>query len=100
MIQEYQRRRDFLVPALNGLPGIRCFKPEGAFYVYPDIRGCLKGELRTSDDFAARLLREAHVALTPGSGFGMDGFVRISYAAAYSALEEAVRRLGEFLRKL
>jgi len=100
MIQEYQRRRDFLVPALNGLPGIRCFKPEGAFYVYPDIRGCLKAEMRTSDDFAARLLREAHVALTPGSGFGVDGFVRISYAAAYSALEEAVRRLGEFLRKL
>ena len=56
--------------------------------------------MRTSHDFAARLLREAHVALTPGSGFGVDGFVRISYAAAYSALEEAVRRLGEFLRKL
>ena len=97
MIREYQRRRDFLVPALNQIPGVRCFKPQGAFYVYPDIRAFLHNGLKTSDDFAGRLLSEAHVAVTPGSGFGMDGFIRISYAAAYTALEEAVRRLAEFL---
>jgi aspartate aminotransferase len=98
MIREYQRRRDFLVPALNRLPRVRCFKPQGAFYVYPDIRAFLHNGIKTSDDFAGRLLSEAHVAVTPGSGFGMDGFIRISYAAAYTALEQAVRRLGEFLR--
>jgi aspartate aminotransferase len=100
MIGEYQRRRDFLVPALNQLPGVRCFNPQGAFYVYPDIRACLRNGLKTSDDFAGRLLSQSHVAVTPGSGFGMDGFIRISYAAAYSALEEAVRRLRDFLRTL
>ena len=100
MILEYQRRRDYLVPALNELPGIRCFNPQGAFYVYPDIRAYLRNGIKTSDDFAARLLNEAHVAVTPGSGFGMDGFIRISYAAAYSALEEAVRRMAVFLRRL
>ena len=100
MIREYQRRRDFLVPALNQLPGVRCFNPQGAFYVYPDIRAFLRNGLKTSDDFAGRLLSEAHVAVTPGSGFGMDGFIRISYAAAYTALEEAVRRLRDFLRAL
>jgi aspartate aminotransferase len=100
MIREYQRRRDFLVPALNQIPGVHCFKPQGAFYVYPDIRAFLHNGLKTSDDFAGRLLSEAHVAVTPGSGFGMDGFIRISYAAAYTALEEAVRRLANFLRSL
>jgi aspartate aminotransferase len=100
MITEYERRRDFLVPALNQLPGVRCAKPQGAFYVYPDIRAHLKDGIRTSDEFAARLLDEAHVAVTPGSGFGADGFIRISYAAAYSELEESVRRLEGFLRRL
>ena len=95
-----QFARDFLVPALNQLPGVRCFNPQGAFYVYPDIRAFLRNGLKTSDDFAGRLLSEAHVAVTPGSGFGMDGFIRISYAAAYTALEEAVRRLRDFLRAL
>jgi aspartate aminotransferase len=100
MIREYQRRRDFLVPALNALPGVRCFNPQGAFYVFPDIRAHLGAGLPTSDTFCARLLDEAHVAVTPGSGFGTDGFLRISYAAAYSQLEEAVRRIGAFLSKL
>ncbi len=100
MIREYQRRRDFLVPALNRLSGIRCFNPQGAFYVYPDISAYLGNGMKTSDDFAAHLLDKAHVAVTPGSGFGMDRFIRISYAAAFSALEEAVKRIAGFLRKL
>ena len=68
--------------------------------MYPDIRAHLTDGMKTSDDFAARLLEQAHVAVTPGSGFGMDGFIRISYAAAYSDLEEAVKRLAGFLDKL
>lgn len=100
MLAEYKRRRDFLVPALCALPGVRCARPEGAFYVFPDIRTRLGGRVRTSDEFAARLLDEAYVAVTPGSGFGTDGFIRISYAAAMSDLEEAVWRLDAFLATL
>jgi len=100
MIREYQRRRDYLVPALNALPGVRCFNPQGAFYVFPDIRSYLRPGVETSDAFCARALDEAHLAVTPGSGFGTDGFIRISYAAAQSELEEGVRRLGSFLSKL
>ena len=99
MMCEYQRRRDFLVPALNELAGVRCSNPQGAFYVFPDIRSCLGADFKDSDDFAARLLEDAHVAVTPGAGFGTDGFIRISYAAAYQDLEEAVRRISGFLTK-
>ena len=99
MMREYQRRRDFLVPALNELAGVRCSNPQGAFYVFPDIRSYLGADFKDSDDFAARLLEDARVAVTPGAGFGTDGFIRISYAAAYQDLEEAVRRIGRFLTK-
>ena len=100
MVREYARRRDYLVPALGALPGIRCHKPRGAFYVFPDISAWLGAGLETSDEFCARLLEAQRVAVTPGSGFGSEGFIRISYAASGRALEEGVRRLGEFLGSL
>jgi aspartate aminotransferase len=100
MIQEYQRRRDFLIPALNRIRGIQCSLPQGAFYAYADVRSLLGGSLRTSDEFAARLLQDMQVAVTPSSGFGAAGFIRISYAAAYNDLEEAVRRLTDFVASI
>jgi len=100
MLHEYQRRRDYLVPALRALPGIGCMNPQGAFYVFPDISAHLKGRVKTSDDFCALLLERQRVAVTPGTGFGTDGFLRISYAASMDALAEGVRRLAEFLRSL
>ncbi len=100
MILEYQRRRDYLIPALNEISGISCAMPRGAFYAYPDIRALLSSRLQTSTDFAARLLDEARLAVTPGSAFGTEGFIRLSYAASCSDLKEAVRRLTYFVGKL
>ncbi len=100
MVGEYQRRRNYLIPALNGIAGMRCATPQGAFYAYPDIRTFLNSRLQTSAEFADRLLSESHVAVTPGSAFGTEGFIRLSYAVAYADLEEAVSRLAAFVRKL
>src|SRR5687768_7207909 len=58
MLREYGVRRDWLVSALSDIPGVRCTLPEGAFYAFPDVRGCLRGPLKTSADFAERLLKE------------------------------------------
>lgn len=100
MIREYQRRRDYLIPALNRIRGIKCSLPQGAFYAYADVRPLLGDSMRTSDEFARRLLQDMRVAVTPSSGFGAEGFIRISYAAAYSDLEEAVLRLTDFVGTL
>jgi aspartate aminotransferase len=99
MRREYQRRRDFFVPALNRIPGVRCPTPQGAFYAFASIRGILDGLVPTSDAFAARLLEDAGLAVTPGTGFGAEGYIRLSFAASMTTLEEAVRRLDVFVRK-
>ncbi len=97
MLREYQRRRDFLVEALNGVPGIRCAEPEGAFYVFPDVRGLMRARgVRTSRDLEVRLLEECGIALTAGASFGAEGYVRISYATSLEVLREAVTRLAQF----
>ncbi|MCS6817609.1 MAG: pyridoxal phosphate-dependent aminotransferase [Blastocatellia bacterium] len=99
MLREYQRRRDFVVEALNGVPGIRCGEPEGAFYVFPDVRELMRARgVRTSRDLEARLLEECQIALTAGVSFGTEGYVRISYATSFEVLQEAVARLLEFAR--
>ncbi|HZT61138.1 MAG TPA: pyridoxal phosphate-dependent aminotransferase [Pyrinomonadaceae bacterium] len=93
MLAEYTRRRDWLVEALASVPGFRCLNPEGAFYVFPDVRGCLGGDVKTSADFADLLLREAQTVVTDGAGFGEEGFIRISYATSMERLEEGVSRI-------
>ncbi len=98
MVAEFRARRDFLVPALNGIPGISCVEPLGAFYAFPNI-----GSLPVSaDEFADRLLGEAGVALLSGSAFGSHapGHVRISYAASLESLERAVERIAGFVASL
>jgi aspartate aminotransferase len=100
MVTEYQSRRDFLVPALNNIPGFCCWNPEGAFYAYPDIRGALTGRVRTSDAFAGLLLQEEHIAVTSGSGFGTEGFIRISYTAPLDVLKKAIQRLTSFVQRI
>ena len=100
MRRQYQLRRDYLVPALNGIPGLSCVLPRGAFYAFASVRRHLNGRFRTSEDFAARLLEESGVAVTPGSGFGTEGYIRLSFAASRTALESAIERLGAFVRGL
>lgn len=98
----YRRRRDLVVEALNRAPGVQCHKPEGAFYVYPNIAGCLgkttEGgrRLETDEDFALALLEEKHVALVHGKAFGMSPYLRISYATGDEALREACERIVAF----
>jgi aminotransferase len=99
MVHEYDRRRKLLVHGLNSL-GLDCFEPQGAFYAFPDVRELLKGELKSCEVFAARLLEKAHVALTAGCAFGTNGFIRISYATAFSEIEKTVQRLTDFVKKI
>lgn len=95
MLDEYKRRRDWLVPALNEIPGVRCSMPEGAFYVMPDVRGLLGGRVRTSAELSKLLLDEARVVVTDGAAFGIEGYIRISYANSMELIREGVRRLAE-----
>jgi aspartate aminotransferase len=74
--------------------------PEGAFYAFPDIRGCLKGSIKTSADFCQLLINEAHTVVTDGAGFGTEGFIRLSYATSLERLEEAIKRIRSVAEKI
>ena len=97
----YRARRDLLLELLAAEPRIRCVRPGGAFYLFPDVSALLSPDgLRTSADFAEALLRDAQVAVTPGEAFDAPGFVRLSYAASPACLEEAARRIHRFIAAL
>lgn len=93
MRREYELRRNFIVNSLNEL-GLPCFKPKGAFYVFPDI----SSTGLTCREFSLRLLHEKKVAVVPGTAFGVsgEGHVRCSYATALDQIKIAVERIGEF----
>ena len=98
MREEYRRRRDDLVPALNRVRGIVCALPPGSFYVFPNVKEAM-AQLRcaTSVDFARRLMSEIGVATVPGEAFGVPGFVRMSYALAPDRIRAGVDRLARLL---
>ena len=90
----YRARHDFLIPALNAIPGFECRPGEGTFYAFPRVSGALKRLTLASDaDLARYLLNEADVAVVPGSAFGADGYLRLSFACSLEDLEEAVKRI-------
>ena len=98
MMAAYRERRDWLIPALNTIPGVTCAWPDGAFYAFPCVKGTLGGALvKTSEELSTFLLEEAHVALTPGEAFGAPGHLRLSYAASLENLRKAVERIREAL---
>jgi aspartate aminotransferase len=99
MLTEYTRRREWLLSALNEIPGLRCPQPEGAFYAFPDVRGCLGGQLKTSADFVNELLEKEQTVVTDGAGFGADGFIRISYATSMDRLREGVERIKRVVER-
>ena len=99
MLAEYRRRRDWLVKALQDVPGLRCLEPEGAFYVFPDVRGCFGNEVKSSADFADKLLKEALTVVTDGAGLGCEGYIRMSYATSMERLEEGVERIRRVAAK-
>jgi aspartate aminotransferase len=98
---EFIELRDYMLTKLLEIPGITCTKPEGAFYVYPNISAYLgKGGIRTATELATRLLHEAHVVTVPGEAFGTAEHIRISYPVTRQNIDEGTRRMGEFLSKL
>ena len=102
----FQRRRDLVVEGLNACPGVDCPVPEGAFYVYPSIAGCIGKtsaggtKIETDEDFATALLEETGVAVVFGAAFGLSPNFRVSYATSDEALAEACRRIKGFCEGL
>jgi aspartate aminotransferase len=95
MLGEYEARRDWLIPALNGIEGFKCAMPEGAFYAFVDVRGMVGDGFASSSDVAEKMLNESHIVVTDGAGFGAEGFLRFSYATSLENLKIAVERLGK-----
>ena len=101
MLEEYRRRRDFVVGRLRAIPGVNCREPQGSFYAYPNIASALgrKG-IHSTMEFTERLLEEARVAVVPGEAFGTAAHIRISYAASLADLERGLERLHHFIARL
>ena len=98
MLAEYRKRRDYVIPTLRSMPGVRCEEPGGAFYAYPNIGAFLgKNGIETPLDFSTALLEQAHVAVVPSEAFGTAAHVRISYAASMSEIERGLERIRRFL---
>ncbi len=102
MIAAFGRRRDRMVDLLRAIPGMSVARPKGAFYVFPRVDGFFgrRTGIDDSASFATALLEEADVAVVPGSAFGTDAHVRLSYACSMEDIERGVARLAEWLAKL
>jgi len=105
MRKEFEKRRNYIVSALNSINGITCFNPKGAFYVFPNISALygksINGKtINNSMDFASVLLDEAKVAVVPGIGFGDDNYVRLSFATSMQVIQEGIEAIKEFVSKL
>ena len=105
MVDEFKKRRDYMMERLSKLKGLSCLKPQGAFYVFVDISNILGksyGGARIKDSFslAEILLSEANVAVVPGSVFGADGYIRLSFATSMENISKGLDRIKEFITKL
>lgn len=105
MVQEFARRRDYLVDRIRAIPGLECAVPEGAFYVFPRVSSVFgrsyKGtRIENSMDLCQLLLDEAHVSIVPGSAFGTEGYMRLSYATSMENLEKGMDRVEQFWQAL
>lgn len=104
MRQEFEKRRNYMVKRMNEIPGVSCRMPEGAFYVMMNISQLLGktiggASINSSDDFAMAFLDQGLVAVVPSTGFGIDNFVRWSYATSMENIEEGLNRLEKFLNQ-
>ena len=100
-----RKRRDFVHQKLNELGGLSCLLPDGAFYMWVDIRPSLKKRLKgtgivDSKSFSEALLEQENVAVVPGVEFGQEGYLRLSYALDGARMDEAIDRLKNFLEKI
>jgi aspartate aminotransferase len=105
MRQAFERRRNLVVELASQIPGLKVNRPEGAFYLFPEVSAYLgkhfgDREIATDSDLCMYLLEEGHVATVAGSAFCLPGYIRLSYAASDEALTEALRRISAALAKL
>ena len=104
-IQEFQKRRDYILERFKKIPGVQCFKPQGAFYVFPNISAFLGKKasgkpIRTAQDLADYLLDHHKVAVVPGEGFGAPQNIRLSYALSMAEIETGMDRIATGLKAL
>ncbi len=99
MLEEYKRRRDFVIAKLRSIPGVRIAEPKGAFYAYPNVSVAYRNGIGSSLEFSERLLSQAHVAVVPGEAFGTNEHVRISYATSMHELARGLDRIDAFVRE-
>jgi aspartate aminotransferase len=101
MRADYIKLRDRVLEGFKTIPGLTCTVPQGAFYVYPNVKTFLgKGGIKTTSELAAKLLSEAHVVVVPGEAFGTDEHIRLSYAVSGDVIDKGVERMREFFAKL
>ena len=98
MRKAFEQRLEIIYNKLTSIPGFTCVKPQGAFYLFPNVKSAAEmAGYQNVDDFAAALLVEAKVAVIPGSGFGTPDNIRLSYATSLDLLEKAIARIKEFV---
>jgi aspartate aminotransferase len=93
MRADYIKLRDQVLEGFKTIPGMTCTVPQGAFYVYPNVKNFIgKGGIKSASDLAAKLLSEAHVVVVPGEAFGTDEHIRLSYAVSHDVIDEGIDR--------
>jgi aspartate aminotransferase len=99
MADEFKKRRDYVYREMNKIPGFRLIKPEGAFYIFPDVSGAFTDKMNDSFKFAGFLMEKARVAVVPGGAFGKEGdnFIRFSYASSMDDIKEGIKRIKQAL---
>lgn len=100
MLTTFAERRDIVIPRIREIEGMTCVEPRGAFYAFPNVSGLLSDATPTSADLATWLIDECHVVTVPGTAFGRDGHLRLSYATSMTVLEEALDRIATACEKL
>jgi len=100
MVQEFDRRRNYMVERLSAIPGIECPKPPGAFYTFPKVSSLYGGSMKDSMTFAGKLLEQQKVALIPGVAFGHDDHIRLTYASSMDDIKEGMDRIETFVSSL
>lgn len=95
MTNEYERRKNWFVPALNEISGFKVAMPEGAFYAFVDVRDLIGEKYASSAAVTDAMLKQSHIVATDGAGFGADGFIRLSYATSMENLERAIAGMME-----
>ncbi len=100
MKQSFVKRRDLALEIVRSWPGVVCPKPDGAFYIFPDVSAIYNDEVKNSVELCQKILEEVEVALVPGAAFGDDRCIRISYALDEETLTDALNRVGEVIKSL